>query len=195
MCISVAVVMISIDNILCMCMVIDLAWYLFCWCWIEDAVFYFLLLSVKSILKAECKSCPYCTVKIKIVFTVKTGRRTIYIWDCTGRVMDPSHAWNCPMVLACRTSGGMLFHVMMVYLYLLCVVFIKKQNSFYIHLEYISAVLKRSFTGHVRGQRECIRCLSGAFQNAYACLVCWILQKSRLIYYTFVHDVDPWHDP
>jgi hypothetical protein len=38
----------------------------------------------------------------------------IYTWDCTGRVIDPSPAWNWPIVLAWRTSGGMLFQVMMV---------------------------------------------------------------------------------
>ena len=35
--------------------------------------------------------------------------------------------------------------------------------------------LKSFFRGHVRGQHEYIRCLSSAFQNAYARLVCWIL--------------------
>jgi hypothetical protein len=37
--------------------------------------------------------------------------------DCTGRVIDPSHAWNWLIVLAWRTciSGGILFQVMMVW--------------------------------------------------------------------------------
>ena len=35
--------------------------------------------------------------------------------------------------------------------------------------------LKSFYRGHVGGQHEYIRCLSSAFQNAYARLVCWIL--------------------
>ena len=35
--------------------------------------------------------------------------------------------------------------------------------------------LKSFFRGHVKVQHEYIRCLSSAFENAYARLVCWIL--------------------
>jgi hypothetical protein len=32
--------------------------------------------------------------------TIKTGWNTIYTWNCTGRVIDPSPAWNWSIVLA-----------------------------------------------------------------------------------------------
>ena len=73
---------------------------------------------VKSVLKVECNYSVHVRtvqLKSKSYLQLKTGWNTIYIWDCTGRVMEPSPVWNCLMVLAWRSSGGMLFQVMMVW--------------------------------------------------------------------------------
>jgi hypothetical protein len=47
-----------------------------------------------------------CDDKHILTSQLKTRWSTIYTWDYTGEVTDPSPSWNWPMVLSWRTSGG-----------------------------------------------------------------------------------------
>ena len=54
-------------------------------------------LPVKSVLKTECNYSVHVRtvqLKSKLYLQLQIGWSTIYIWDCTGRVMDPSLACN-----------------------------------------------------------------------------------------------------
>ena len=85
-------------------------------CHVRPTINYlFLLFSSSS--RIECNYSVHVRtvqLKSKSYLQLKTGWSIIYIWDYTGRVMDPIPAWNWPIALAWSTSGGMLFQVMMV---------------------------------------------------------------------------------
>jgi len=53
------------------------------------------------------------------------------------------------------------------------------ENMIYIRSPHFLSIFYRLYYSPSASSKginiECIRCLSGAFQKAYACLVCWIL--------------------